>query len=73
MSFPTDLTEKLLQYILHNHTSLLLSATPDLPAVPAHEILALRTAIEDILLQHLEPPTPPATPPHAVMVNYDIT
>jgi len=73
MTFPSDLTTKLLDFILNTHNIVHACLTHHHPIIRRGEIQTLRTGIEHILAQDLQPPTipvPPAPPnPAAVAVT----
>ena len=72
MNFPSDLTDKLLEFILDNHTTILVCATSVQGDVRGEERQTLRTGIEDILVDELDPPpgqAPPAQPDPAAVAE----
>jgi len=54
MNFPSDLTDKLLEFILDNHTTILVCATSDHGDLRGKERQTLTTGIKNILLDQFE-------------------
>jgi len=72
MTFPSDLTTKLLEFILDNPKTILICAMADHGDLRPSDTQSLRTGIENILLDELEPltlPHPPAPPVPAAITN----
>ncbi|KKN23254.1 hypothetical protein LCGC14_0906990 [marine sediment metagenome] len=63
MTFPQELTYRLLEFMLDNHTTILVCATSVQDDVRCEERQSLRTGIEDILTDALENPSMKDPPP----------
>ncbi len=63
MTFPDALTERLLEFVLDNHTTILVCSTSVQDDVRSEERQSLKTGIENILADAIEHPHMKAPPP----------
>lgn len=72
MNIPSTLTDRLLEFVLDNHTSVLVCSTLCQDELRGEERQSLRTGIEDILVDALEDPKTKAPPAQTATESVEV-